>query len=95
MIFAVIRIGHTLSSRAELHGSTLTLSYWPMTKQLSRPAVTRTGPPKSKLVFLGTVFGSGNYDGKQKGDFLEPFFKKFRMLLTTTWDGVSGGGTRG
>lgn len=56
MIFVVIRIGHTLSSRAELHGSTLTLSYWPVTKQQSRPAVKRTGPPKTKLVLLGAVF---------------------------------------
>lgn len=29
-MFAVIIIGHTLSSRAELHQATLPLSYWPM-----------------------------------------------------------------
>lgn len=67
---------------------------WLMTTQLPRPTVKRTGPHKIKLILMGITFWSGDYTGKWKGEFLESFFMKFRMLLTLTWGGVCGGGRR-
>jgi len=89
-----VTMGFAPSNRAELHPPTCTLSRWLVTKQLSRPTEKRTGPPKILLILMGTTFWSGNYKGKHKGEFLESFFKKFRMLLAITWGGVCGEGRR-
>lgn len=63
---------HALSSKAELTDPlSLSLSCWPMTVQLSRSTVKETGPPKIKLILMGIIFWSGNYNGKRKGEFLE------------------------